>query len=76
MEVVLTEVAVMEAVEAAEAVSPEEAAVEVVEADSPVAEEAEEDTVKKKTSRIARCFYLVCCQHITWIKELVQLLFA
>ena len=64
------EEAATEVVEAVEVDSPAEAAVEVAAADSPV-EEAEEDTDKKKTSRIARCFYLVGSQHVTWIKEFV-----
>ncbi len=64
------------AVEAVEVDSPAEAAVEVAEADSPVAEAAEEDTAKKNTSRIARCIFLMCSQHITGVEKFVQLLFA
>lgn len=65
------EEAATEVVEAVEVDSPAEAVVEVAAADSPVVEAAEEDTVKIKTSRIARCFYLVGSQHVTWIKEFV-----
>ena len=70
------EEAATEVVEAVEVDSPAEAAVEVAAADSPVAEAAEEDTAKINTSRIARCIFLMCCQHITGVEKFVQLLFA
>lgn len=47
-------------------------------ADPPVAEAAEADA-DKKASRIttnARCFSLVCCQHVLGVKQFVQLLFT